>query len=342
MSVSFQRDGSRAFLVLVLSGLLAGCGTGDSKKSPAEPNPSQAKKTADPAPANPETEPGKSKEKSPAGKGGSSSENRPGNEAPQAQLQADLDDAISLLENGELAQFLERYMPLKYLEDIREFSTVEQAAKNMKVGGAFEKQWLEKLRAMKKAEIDFLDEEQSKARLIADVSPEDTDRPEFSLKNPAEENVPKTEGFSGDLQEAIGKAIAALEAGDHRKFVENMFPESELYLTTSDEAMQAISQRLKEHPKMVEQMVADLKALQKLTPKYDAKQTLATFQLNPDTKQARTIQFEKAGTWRMADSAKKIRAEVYKQSQQPPIGVKSTLETEWVRIRDHWRLSQLP
>jgi hypothetical protein len=232
-------------------------------------------------------------------------------------------------------------MPLEYLKNVREFSTVEQTAKNIKVGGLFEKEWLEKLRAMKNADIEFQDAEQSQAVIVADVSPKEDSLPEFSLANPADEKVPAYDGYPGDVQAAIAGAIASLEAGDHRKFVENMFPRSELSITANAEQMQALETRLKEHPEMAKQMLADLKMLQTLTPTFDGDKTLATFQLHPGTKQERTVQFEKAGTWRMANTAKQIRADVYKQSQQPPIGIKKTLEVEWVRIRDHWRLVNL-
>ena len=336
----------RVFQVLLLSGMCLGglgCDADDPIKSPDESPPAQTEKS--PVPAEPQKNQtvadANAQNASPAN-GESAPDNRTVSDDPKAQLQSDLDDAIALLEKGQVAAFMERYMPLEYLDEIREFSTVEQMAQNVKVGGAFEEKWLGNLRALKNAEVEFQDEENSKAQLEVDVSPKDADRPQFTLTNPAEEKIPASEGFSGELPDALGKAVEALEAGDHRKFVENMFPPSELSIATSDEGRETMAQRLKEHPQMVETMVADLKMLQKLTPEYNAEKTLATFRLNPDTKQARTVRFEKAGGWRMADGSKKIREDVYKQSQQPPIGIKKTLTTEWIRIREHWRLNQLP
>jgi hypothetical protein len=262
---------------------------------------------------------------------------------PQAQLQKDVAEAISLLEKGEVAKFLDWYLPLKDLESIRKQTTVEEAAKEVKAQG-YDKKLLERLREMKKSEVEFLDNDKSKARLVANAKTEESDESSFSLPDPAEEKIPQYDGFPGELKEAIAAAIKALEAGEHKKFVENMFPESELSLIKSDEGMKAVLDCLKEHPQMAEQMAADFKSLQTLTPKYNAEKTTATLELHPGTKQARTILFEKAGTWRMANSAKQIRAEVYKQSRQKPVGIQiqATPTPQWIRIRDHWRLAKLP
>ncbi len=342
MSVFFQPDDSRTLPILLslcLLCILAGCGGPNPGPSP-DPEP-PAKTAAEPKPNPPPKKPAKKTEqKTPAAKEEKPApDKRPVSNDPKKQLEADLDDAIALLEKGDLATFMERYMPLKELQNIRQFSTVEKMAKNIKVGGVFEKEWLDKLRAMKKAEIEFQDAEKSKATIVAETSSSEEASHDFHLTDPAEEKIPHFEGFPGDVQAAIEKAIAALEAGEHRKFVENMFPESELRITKSDEEMQALEARLKEHPQMVKGMIADLKALQKLKPKLDAGQTMASFELNPGTRQARTIRFEKAGTWRMANTAEKMRQLAYKQSRQVPIGIKKTSTTRWERIRDHWRLA---
>ncbi len=314
------------FLFCGLSLVVFGCDPQQPEKSPADVNGLNAGEPDRNAPAN----------------ANGKNDRRPVSDDPETQFQADLDDAISLLKSRNVALFMERYMPLDYLEEVREFTTIEQHAENVKVGGEFEKDWLRNLSAMKKAAVEFQDEEKSKAVIVADISPQETDGPKFSVANPAEEKIPETKGFPGDLKQVLGKAAETLEAGDHQKFVENLFPPAELHITQSKDAMEAMSQRLKEHPDMVKQMLADLKALQKLEPRYNADKTVATFQLNPGTKKERTVRFEKAGTWRMANSARKIREDVYRQSRQPPIGIQDRLTAKWVRIREHWRLNELP
>ncbi len=75
--------------------------------------------------------------------------------------------------------------------------------------------------------MEFLDADKSRAVIkpkAAANPPDDLTAPDFSLSDPAEEKIPVFEGFPGDVQEAIKQAAAALEAGDHKKFVENFYP----------------------------------------------------------------------------------------------------------------------
>jgi hypothetical protein len=137
------------------------------------------------------------------------------------------------------------------------------------------------------------------------------------------------------VKAAISAAIKSLEAGDYKTFIENMFPPAELYVTQDEGGMKALLARLKDHPEMAKQMLADLKALEKMTAELNAEKTKATFELN-----GRSVVFEKADTWRFANTAKEIRTEMYKQSRQSPTGVSRLKRIEWVRIRDHWRLTQ--
>lgn len=321
---------SIAIPMLVLPGLV--CGTTGCGNSQAEPQTSKPS----PEKSSPESE-----------SSNSSAKTQTEADSPEARLKSDIKEAIAVLEKGDVAAFIEQYMPLKDVQNIREFTTIEKMAEQIKTGGQFEKEWVEKLKAMEKGEVSFLDDEKSRAKFSVEVGGQAEPVAAVSLPNPAEEKNPETEGFSGDVKAAIGEAIKTLESGDHEKFVENMFPPAELSITQSDDAMKALAVRLKEHPEMAEQMLSDLKALQKLEPKMNAEETQATFELvtsepkkDMQKEITRTIIFEKADTWRFANTAKKIRTQMHQQSQQPPIAVKKTLETEWIRIRDHWRMNK--
>lgn len=270
------------------------------------------------------------------------SEQRAAN-TPESQLRADLEEAISLLEEGDVATFIEYYMPLDVVERIRSQSlTIQEVVQKNNTDGAFQQEFLPKLRSMQKGGIVFLNKDKSRARLQREKAAEDLTPPELDVRDPTTEKIPVTDGFPGDIHEAIGGAIAALEAQEYRKFAENMFPPSELSLTTSDDTLQGLMLRLEEHPQMVEQMLADLKALKELTPQTDKQNLTATFELHQGTKHARTVRFEKFQTWRFANTAKEVRSEIYQQAQQPlSPTTESQPYTEWIRIRDHWRLSQI-
>lgn len=259
----------------------------------------------------------------------------------ESQLKAELDDAVSLLEKGDVVTFVDRYMPVEVLKEIRtQPEPIEEILKRVNADGQFQKEMLDKFRIMQKSQVTFLDEGKSLARLQMEYSDEELAPPKLNVNNPGDEKIPVTAGFAGDINEAIGGAIAALEAKEYQTFIENMFPESEMYLTTSDEKMQGLLLRLKEHPEMVERMLADLKTLQKLTPEMDSQQLTATFQLNDGTKQARTVRFQKFQTWRFANTAKEFRTQIHQQTQQKLAVTKAQSNTEWIRIRDHWRLSE--
>lgn len=314
---SFPRTLCQAFVWLVFFGFVLGCGSNEDAKTGENVTSADA-----------------SNEKTHL-------------EDPAEQLRADVNEAISLLEKDDVAEFLELYAPLNSLERIRENSSVEEVASQEKE--AIKEQMLPLLRSFKEGEIEFLNDDKSKARIKPKADPavaaEDLTAPELGLADPAEEKILAYEGFKGDVQAAIKEAASTLEAGDHEKFVENFFPSTELALATSAEGKETLKARLKEHPEMVLKMIADLKALAALTPEMGDGDTTATFHLNPDTPQARTIRFKKQGTWRLADGAKAIRTEMHKQSQQvlePSELPKSREETiEWIRIRDHWRISDV-
>ncbi len=259
---------------------------------------------------------------------------------PQAQLLADIDDAIAQLEKGHVEAFIDRYMPAEELRRLRQTGRKNLILENIKKSnGQYEKVWLARLKALRKGKIEFLDADKSLAKVVGDPN-SGFATSNFFLVDPADEKIPNYQGFSGDLQQAAGKAVVALEQRDYPSFVENFYPPSELKAATSKEGMQALETRLKACPEMAQQMIADLKAIQKMEPKYDDQKTAATFEIpvGQSKTKTRTVRFEIAGTWRMADTGKQIRREMYKQSQQPPQGAQEELTTRWERIRDHWRL----
>ncbi len=100
MSRFFLRDPFSVLLSLLCCVLIAGCGSKEETKTGEEPSSADSSKTAN--------------------------ENSPSQSSavddPAEQLKADLDDAISLLEKGEMALFLERYVPLEVLEQMRKES----------------------------------------------------------------------------------------------------------------------------------------------------------------------------------------------------------------------------
>lgn len=334
----FSRFAALVLLPFFSMALVTGCGNSQAEQSAAQTDDagSTSDAKADEGKAQPKTaQADRAAPTSDANAGESQAQpENAGNSEAEAALRKDLKDAISVLEKGDVAGFIENYMPLEHVNHIRKFTTVEKIAESIKQGGLFEEAWLEKLQAMQKGKVEFLDEEKSRAVFQIETGKKEPAM-DGLLPNPAREKIPKTPGFSGDVTAAISAAIKTLEAGDHKKFIENMFPPAELYITQSEDGMKSLLAKLEDHPEMVKQMLADFKALENLTPEMNAEKTKATFDLG-----GRPVIFEKAGTWRFANTAKEIRTEMYEQSKRSPMGASGLKRIEWIRIRDNWRLTQ--
>ncbi len=330
----------RCATVLLLSGLSwsqSGCGKYDpnSETSSAKPSSATADSKPDSKPKPAEAEPAKQHGEVPIAQLDPPQKPETTPKDPESQFQADLDDAISLLEKEDYKLFIERYFPIEALREIRKDTQLNTFLAFLKQSPELRKSFLTRFKAMKTGKLMFRDDDKTMlAVLMTDAS--GVPKHDFGLRNPDNEKIPSYPGFPGDVKTALEGAVKALEAGEHEKFIENMFPDSEIHVTVNQDRQEALMARLKAHPQMVEKMVEDLKALQKLDPKLNAEGSKATFVLNPGTKAERTVVLEKSGTWKFADTAKAIRKAMYQQSLKTNPDYKTS---KWERIRDHWRLT---
>jgi hypothetical protein len=260
-------------------------------------------------------------------------------EAQKAELRGDIGKAIQLLEQEKFVEFFERYMPAETLAGKPKNLSMPLAVVAIQTQTPeFFPDTLEILRALNQDDIEFLNEEKTEARIGVSHRPVFSSKRTNPLSDPAEESVPVLEGFAGDLPEVLTQAVSTLEAGDYQAFVEKMYPRAELLAVTSDAGMKNLLARLKEHPQMVEQMIADLKALQQLAPEYDEQQTVATFQIEIDKQPSRHFRFEKQGTWRLANTSQAVRTEMHRQAGQQTLSMKDLPGADWEWSLDHWRL----
>lgn len=275
-----------------------------------------------------------------------------GAKTPEAQVRAALADAIKRLDDGDTRGFLEYYFPTEQLRQLRLANAVEQTADRLKQQPEILDGIRARLRKAAKATPKF-DRSQSVAEFI--LTPEEGDTPKPpEFKEPAVKDV-KLVGFGNDLAAVLRKAEETLEKKDVDEFVKNMFPVGELRHPDADSRRAALTQRLKDNPKLLEQMLTDFKAIQKLTPTLTATKDTAEFRL-PGT----TIEITKTqsvttperifklqlveGSWRLPDNTTPARRAVALNLTKPlpaagQFAAAGQEKITFERFGDQWRLA---
>ncbi len=272
---------------------------------------------------------------------------------PEAQVKAALADAIKRLDDGDTRGFLEYYFPTEQLRQLRQANAVEQTADRLKQQPQILDGIRNRLRKAAKGTPKF-DRSQSVAEFLLAPDEGDTPAKPPEFKEPPVTTV-KLTGFGNDLPTVLRKAEETLDKNDVDGFVKNLFPAGELRHPDADARRAALTQRLKDNPKLLEQMLDDFKAIQKLTPTFSDAKATAEFRI-PGTKielnKTQTVTTPERvfklqlveGSWRLPDNTTPARRAVAKNLTNPlPAGgqfaaleEKITLE----RFGDQWRLAQ--
>lgn len=273
---------------------------------------------------------------------------------PEAQVKAALADAIKRLDNGDTRGFLEYYFPTEQLRQLRQANAVEQTADRLKQQPQILDGIRNRLKKAAKGTPKF-DRTGSVAEFI--LAP---DEEEVTPAKPAASKEPpvtsvKLTGFGNDLPTVLRKAEETLDKNDVDGFVKNLFPAGELRHPEADSRREALTQRLKDNPKLLEQMRTDIQAIQKLTPTFSDAKATAEFRI-PGTK----IELNKTqsvttperlfklqlveGSWRLPDNTTPARKAVAKNltNPLPPAGQFAAVEEKitFERFGDQWRLAQ--
>ena len=275
-----------------------------------------------------------------------------GAKTPEAQVRAALADAIKRLDDGDTRGFLEYYFPTEQLRQLRLANAVEQTADRLKQQPEILDGIRARLRKAAKATPKF-DRSQSVADFILTPEPGDTPKPP-EFKEPPVKDM-KLVGFGNDLATVLSNAEKILEKKDLDEFVKNMFPAGELRHPDADSRRAALTQRLKENPKLLEQMAADIKAMQKLTPKLSEAKDVAEYRI-PGT----TIEITKTqsvttpervfklqlveGSWRLPDNTTPARRVVALNLTKPlpaagQFAAAAQEKITFERFGDQWRLA---
>lgn len=260
--------------------------------------------------------------------------------AGEADLAADIDEAIRVVEAGEFQKFLERYAPVEVLRKMRQEDMLDQAAAIMARQPQNQAQLLAVLRALQEKTPRY---DKSRGLAVIDFDPFASGVPEAAdeLHLPTTAEL-KLTGLGDDLPKALAQAIKLLEAGDMAAFVERLFPPGEVARLRQGEQLTALLQQFKDTPELQTAMLADFKRMQGVKAELADKGEVAIFKLAAEkTQPARTVKLQKSGgDWRLIDAAPRVSAEFVRQAKLKPRGGVTTVQMEL--IGGNWRFVELP
>lgn len=269
-------------------------------------------------------------------------------------MRAALDDAIGRLDTGDFLGFMEYYLPTEELRQMRRSKVVARVAEGIRTQPNQVAAIRERFVRAKASKSLTFDESQS----VVSIDLTATDEKVAAPKVPAYVEPPVTAvvvtGYGADLKIALGKAIASIESGKVDEFVAKMFPVGALREPGFDKKQATLVATFKATPKLLEPMLADLKALQSLNPVMADNGATAVFaiegaalaapsQNGPKKAPDRTIKLQKVdGHWRLFDNTTAARKTLAQQltlalPEVDPSSSNDVLTLE--RFGDGWRLA---
>ena len=268
---------------------------------------------------------------------------------PEHEVHAALDGATWLLKTGDYRGYYEKYAPEDEYEilktDTRLFDFVLESMKTEPERVEYIINLIDKARRLQPQ----IDESGTRAEFYVG-DPQIKDGGEAVAAGAYEVELTETiiAGLGGDLPSAIDEALALLEAGELRQFIDGMFPVGMLRHPDSEQMRQQIVARLKANPAPVEQMIADFKAIKSITPAMEDSGKVAVYELPgpaADGENAsggppsRTIRFQQVDTfWRLADHSRPAHDELIRQSSLPTPAEEKKPLLVMLRVDKAWRI----
>lgn len=297
----------------------------------------------------------------------------------QTQVYAALDDALKKLENDQFIEFFELYGPVEAVRNLRrERARLPGGAVDARMNEEFKKSGVKKemtemIKKMRKIKPTFVSSNQ--VAVFKFTTPEQTIKAKNVPLLDAGKAPANVTGYGGDLKAAIRKAVADLEAGNVEAYLRNMLPVIELRLNDVNDLVKRINAAKatekrggddrdikkaigkpddskkdaadKKTNPLVQRMIADLKALDKLEPKMESDGSVAVFEKPftgpgvPKKKKGppptQTLKFQKdGGNWRLYDNTTAMRKAAQGMSRK----IASTSETMYMeKLGTSWRFT---
>ena len=261
----------------------------------------------------------------------------------QAMLLKDIEHALSLLKDDKVEQFIEDYYPIDMARKLRQLNRVTNAASDLRRTKSVLKRFESKLTKCQAGTIEGTNHEVLFMPATEPAAAEVPATPAAPVK-PVE---PDLKGYGGDVTKALQLAIADLKAKKYDAFIQQMLPVSEVVRLNEYELVAETALVFEQNPALAAAMIADLEALAKLPLKAVGDTVTATLVGRDKNETKREVRFQKVGgSWRFYDQVTETRTQIEQLSaraekmQSNPAAFEPILKFE--RIREHWRLVELP
>ena len=261
----------------------------------------------------------------------------------QAMLLKDIEQALSLLKDDKIEQFIEDYYPIDVARKLRQLNRVTNAANDLRRTKSVLKRFESKLTKCQTGTMEGTNNDVLFMPAAEPVAAEVPATPVAPAK-PAETAV---KGYGGDVNKALQLAIADLKAKKYDAFIQQMLPVSEVDRLNENELVAETVLVFAQNPTLATAMIADLEALAKLPLKAVGDTATATLVGRDKNEAKREVRFQKVGgSWRFYDQVTETQTQIEQLSaraekmQSNPAAFEPILKFE--RIREHWRLVELP
>lgn len=264
----------------------------------------------------------------------------------RAILLEDVTRAQTLLKADKIEQFIEDYYPINLVRPARQRQVIGNMANDLRRSKAVLKRMEKKLEQCQSGTIEGNDTD---VTFMPGTEPP-TAKPaeEPVVKAPSvKPAIPTLPGYGKELLPALALASADLKAEKFPEFVEKMLPVTEVARLTASEQLESTAQVLTDNPKMVQSMLADMAEIAQLKPKSVGNLVQVTLPGRSKGETPREIRFQLVGgSWRFFDQSSEVETQVgmllekAEKQEANPGALGAVLKFE--RIRDHWRLLELP
>lgn len=264
-------------------------------------------------------------------------------EAHSAILKADIARALQLLKDDQLETLIEDYYPVETVRTLRKRQAIANTASDLRRTKAILRRWEDRLTRSLSGRIEGNNDEASAYPAPPTAAPPNAS----SSPVPSAATLPDLPGYGDDLTVALKAAIADLKAKQYEAFLTHMLPIAEVVRLQEDQQLAFTVQQFELHPEMAPTMLADLETL--LKGKLAITGDIASSELpgrSPGEK-PRSVRLQRAGgSWRFFDQSAETREAIEQVKQRgsqmaaDPAAFDPLLKFE--RIRDHWRLVELP
>lgn len=258
--------------------------------------------------------------------------------ASEPKIADDLADLERALEAKDYATFIEKYVPVEDLRQIRKQNILNQVGQQFAARPESAKllALVKKLKTLtptydpSKGEATFTMPELVGTDAESIVPPDPTGKP--------------GPGYGGDLKAVLAACVVDIDKADWKTFVAKMYPAREAARLQDSGELQTLIATLDAHPGMREQLRADLKQMQALQPRITG--NVAEFTLKRRALPDRTVKLQKSGAdWRFFDNSAAVTAEIQKIAALKLPDFKAASDEGQVRferIGGNWRFVKMP